>query len=114
MLVHNLKYGLSGSVEFARYASTGETSIRIVDEGEPVCVATVNIEEWGAVPAPAGCVWIKTWSENEGIDRALADAGVVERHWIDEFWGGHGGSCRAVLARLTPAALAELAVQEGA
>lgn len=106
MQVHDLKNGLSGTVRWGFYR-TGEIAITIVDEGELIATATVNLEEWGADQAPADCVWIKAWSENDGMDRALADAGVVERHWIDEVWGGYGGGCRAVLARLTPAALAD-------
>jgi hypothetical protein len=111
MQVHNLKYGMSGEVRFGRYAS-GELAIAIVNDGEMQARATVCLEGWGVDAASDGHVWVKTWSENEGMDRALADAGVIERHFVDEAWGGYDGKCRAVLAKLTPAALAELATQE--
>lgn len=113
MQVYGLKYGHGGTVEFARYQSTGEIAIRIIgDDGQPACVATVNIEQWGCDPAPAGHVWLKTWSENDGVDRALADAGVIERKPVKEVWGGYADKCRAALHALTPAALAELAASE--
>lgn len=42
--------------------------------GEPLMVATVWVEE-----SPSeGCVWIKNWSENEGVLEALTEAGVIE------------------------------------
>lgn len=44
-------------------------------EGEPQFTATVSIV--GELPAE-GCVFLKGWSENEGIPEALVKAGVVE------------------------------------
>ena len=99
-----------GQVVFAQYG-TGETAIIIEREGQRIAVATVNLEGWGVPRAGPGEVWIKAWSENEGMARALAGAGIIDRHWLEEVWGGFAGSCRAVLAKLTPAALAELAEQ---
>ncbi len=115
MQVHNLKYGLSGDIEFAQYA-TGETAIRITGPEGLIATATVNIEEWGAPPAPRGRIWVKTWSENAGMDEALIAAGVCEPFSPScrdvEVYGGYGNSCVAVSLRLTPAALAELETQE--
>ena len=42
--------------------------------GEPLFKATVNL----LLPPRKGHVWLKGWSENEGIPQALADAGIVE------------------------------------
>ena len=42
--------------------------------GEPQFTATVALDE---LPAE-GCVFLKGWSENEGIPEALVKAGVVE------------------------------------
>ena len=116
MKVWNLKYGLGGDVHFAAYG-TGETALRIFERGEFIATATINIEEWGAPPADRGRLWVKTWAENEGMDAALIDSGVClpfsELCGDAEFYGGHEASCRAVLLRLSPAAMAELEVQGG-
>ena len=42
--------------------------------GEPLFTATVALDE---LPAE-GCVFLKGWSENEGIPEALVKAGIVE------------------------------------
>lgn len=110
MQVHNLKYGLSGDVKFGRYLRD-QIAIIIENDGERIAVATVNLEGWGALDPPEGHCWIKTWSENEGIDLALERAGVVELT-KSTLLGGYGNSCKAVLAKLTPAALTELAEQK--
>ena len=101
----------AGTIEWREYA-THETAIVITRGIETVMVATVHLSAWGQPDAPEGRVWLKTWGGHAGIDRALVEAGVVER--FDpaagdvEAWGGYGHSCRAVLMRLTPAALADL------
>lgn len=43
--------------------------------GEPMFKATVCVE--GEVPSE-GCVFLKGWSENEGIVECLVKAGIVE------------------------------------
>lgn len=43
-------------------------------EGEPAYTATVCTEE----PPAEGCVWIKDWSENEGVLDALERAGIIQ------------------------------------
>ena len=112
MLVHNLKFGLSGEIIFGQYA-TGETAIQIMNEGELVAVATVNLEAWDQQKASYNQIWIKTWSENEGMDVALFSAGVIEKPYVKEVYGGYNNICRAVLANLTPAAIAERDSQKG-
>ena len=69
------KYSRGGSIQFAYYGN-GETAITIIRNGERESVATVNLEDYG-VAAPEGHVWLKGWSENEGIPEALAEAGIV-------------------------------------
>ena len=62
-------------LEFAKYEN-GRIAIRaLTEQGEPAFVATVNIPQ--ATPAE-GCVFLKGWSENEGIPEALVKEGVVE------------------------------------
>lgn len=60
------------------YAANDRPCLRLFDceNYEPMATATVNIME--ETPAP-NCVFIKTWSENEGILEALEKAGVVKR-----------------------------------
>lgn len=55
----------------------GITALKLIHatEGDPVAVATVNID--GRYP-PEGHVFIKNWSENEGMVAALERAGVVK------------------------------------
>lgn len=63
------------SVQFGSYAS-GHTLIQLFDaEGMPYARATVNIptEELGEKE-----VFIKNYSENEGVLSALIEAGIVE------------------------------------
>lgn len=112
MEIRGLKYGLGGEVLFAQYA-TGETAIQITSLEGTVAVATVNLQAWGVDRAPPGHVWVKTWSENEGMDKALIAGGVVEPKPVVDAMGGYGHTCRAVLFKLTPAALAELKFQRG-
>lgn len=42
--------------------------------GEPIFTATVALDEKPA----EGCVFLKDWSENQGISEALVKAGIVE------------------------------------
>lgn len=43
--------------------------------GAPVAVASVNVP---GEPCPEGHTFIKDWSENEGIARALEEAGAIK------------------------------------
>jgi hypothetical protein len=43
--------------------------------GEPIFTATVAIEN---AKLNDGCVFLKGWSENEGIPKALESAGIVK------------------------------------
>lgn len=69
------KYGRSGIVRFARY-NYGGTAMKVFSEdGEPLYVATVFME---GHPLPNNEVWIKDWSENEGVAGPRIPAGYVE------------------------------------
>jgi len=71
----NTKY-IKGEVElqFGKYPN-GSTSIQAFSlYGEPEFTATVALE----VLPREGCVFLKGWSENEGIPAALVKAGIVE------------------------------------
>lgn len=68
--------GVEASIREDRYIHNDSVCLRLVaaDSGELLCVATTMIA--GYDPAP-GCVFIKNWSENEGVYEALFAAGVV-------------------------------------
>jgi hypothetical protein len=55
----------------------GRPALRLVDAEDcsPVATATVNLPD---VPLRINQVAIKDWSENEGILRAMTEAGVVK------------------------------------
>lgn len=107
------------TIEFGRYGS-GELSMEIIDRegtayptsipGERLTVATVSLIPYGN-PKPAyGCVWLKGWSENEGIPDALVAGGVVT---LTGRSTSTGYGVIAVEGRLTDAALGVLKAQGG-
>jgi len=62
-------------LRFGRYHN-GCIALALGPEDDPLGVATVNLI--GSPPAE-GCVWIKDWSENEGVLVSLVMAGVIAR-----------------------------------
>jgi hypothetical protein len=60
-----------------KYASNQSPAIQLYDAEtrEPICRATVNLEH----SLPQGCVAIKDYSENAGIEAALKRAGIIEQ-----------------------------------
>jgi len=104
------RYLPSGIIRFDQYRS-GETAIEVVDQhGEAQYVATVALVPYGAPHPGEYGVWLKGWSENEGVPEALAAAGVVtltgRRHPT--------GFCEAQHAYLTERARAALLKLRGA
>lgn len=67
--------GYDTYVKFARYRNSRIAIELICVDGEPYTTATVNLphDELGE-----NCVFIKTYSENEGVLAALEKAGVVK------------------------------------
>ena len=67
---------VEASIREDRYIYNDSVRLTLFDANadELLCVATVMI--MGYKPAP-GCVFIKNWSENEGVYEALFAAGVV-------------------------------------
>lgn len=66
------------------------------DPSEGYEVLTTSLAAYG-LTAPAGHVWIKDWSEHEGLAASLAALGLVEE--VEETFVGLFSS-RAVLARV--------------
>jgi hypothetical protein len=113
MLLGPTKYSTEATeIEFARY---GDGTIAILardPDGQPALELTVCLADVPGTPAIGPHqVWLKTWSENEGVVAAAVKAGLVTlpggRFAVNPY-----GS-EAVLADLTPAAVAELITQEG-
>ena len=76
MIVHITSRHLDKEVElfFEHYRDDTTAITAISLQGEPEFVATVSIPN---EKPREGCVFLKGWSENEGIPEALAKAGVV-------------------------------------
>lgn len=70
------KYTAAGRIEFGRYGS-GELAMSIVNGRECQAVATVSMVPYGAPHPGERGVYLKGWSENEGIPEALVAAGIV-------------------------------------
>lgn len=61
-------------LSFGQYGD-GSTAIQGISlQGEPIFTATVALDE----KPTEGCVFLKGWSENEGVPEALVKAGIVE------------------------------------
>lgn len=89
--------GIPCVLAFHQYQKGGGTAIQLFDEetGDPMCTATVNV--LGAnIPSKQKCldaghpehVLIKDCDENEGMLKALQDAGVVGEHvcYVNSGW----------------------------
>lgn len=72
------KYSDGGHIHFGEYGS-GEIAITIMEDSmTPSLKATVSLVPYGAPDPGTFGVWLKDWSENEGVSDALQAAGVVE------------------------------------
>ncbi len=56
------------------YYHDGSLALQAYSDAGPAYTATVCIH----TPPAEGCVWIKDWSENEGVFDALVAAGIIE------------------------------------
>lgn len=63
-------------------------ALRLIDaeDCEPIAVATVNIIDY---PCPDDCAYIKEYSENNGMTKALIEAGLIEPEMINSVPSGH-------------------------
>ena len=77
------------NIQFGKYAADKSISMQLVcSDGEPFATATVclpdmmkHITNWPTYTPHTGhkVVFIKNWSENEGILQSLIEAGVVSQ-----------------------------------
>ena len=64
------------SLKFGRYKDTNLISLQLYDnKGFPYMVASFNLDIEPMEPIMA----VKNWSENEGIEQALIDHGIITR-----------------------------------
>lgn len=73
--VGRTKHSRGGYIQFATYENGGTAMRCIADNGEPQFVATVNM---AGHKLPPNEVWIKNWSENEGVAKAFEVAGIIK------------------------------------
>ena len=66
--------GVKCDVKFEKY-SNGRTAIVLLNNGEKYAIASVNVV---AEPLEDGYVFIKDYSEGEGMLHALVEAKIVE------------------------------------
>lgn len=95
IIVGSTRWCEAGALTVKQYAN-GQLALLV--NGHPL---TVNLP---ASPPPPGTVWIKDWSENEGVYDALVSSGVIEPTEVTM----PTGFVEARLGRLTPAAVAEI------
>ena len=98
------KYSRGGAVAFGWYGS-GELAIQVLNaDGERELVATVSLLPYGAPDPGRHGVWLKDWSENEGVADALVQAGIVRLTGRTH----PTGYVHALHAELTDASIAQL------
>lgn len=86
------------------YYAGGAKAIHLIEEdtGEPIATATVNIIGEKIKPTQ---VFVKDYSENEGMAKALIEAGVIERNPVLTVRTGY---VKATAYNLTQVALDEI------
>jgi hypothetical protein len=95
-------FGQTLQTRFGLYEH-GQLSLRLIDrDGEPRVTATCPVVERLA----AGCVAVKVWAENEGLDLVLIRGGVIAGGAV-AFASAAIGSLTAPVYRLTPTAQQE-------
>lgn len=78
MLMGPTKYSKTPTdLRVGKYANGEIALYTIEDSGEIALKLTVNLEGVGPLP-PAGHVWLKGWSENEGVPAAVEAAGIAK------------------------------------
>lgn len=76
MKIGNTKYSEGGHVRLTNYEADNSPAILILDDNGQVQIKATTLLNDDI--ASEGCVFLKGWSENEGVIQALVNAGVVE------------------------------------
>lgn len=87
--------GVECDVVFDQYEN-GRTAIRLIEDGMPYAMATMNDPEVWLEPNQ---VIIKDYSENKGMAEALEKAGIVERDKliVINLWGTTSWVCNLLV-----------------
>lgn len=65
-------------IQVGRYTADGSLAVALyTEDDEPLATPTVCLAEYDLAPTE-GCLWLKDYSEGEGMVPALVDQGVVE------------------------------------
>lgn len=51
----------------------GSVRLDLIEDGMPYATATVCL----SLPPPEDCIWVKSWSENVGMDHVLFKSGLI-------------------------------------
>lgn len=75
MIKLNMKYNKGeAELQWGKYGN-GQTALQLFDpSGEPLCTASVCLVNDQQAPNQ---IFIKDWSENEGVLQSLIDAGIL-------------------------------------
>ena len=78
LMAYTGRYGKGTKVmlTFACYVNDRIALLLVAENGEPIFKASVNLPD---EPCPPEEVWIKDWSENEGMFEFLVAEGIIER-----------------------------------
>lgn len=90
----------------------GRFALQLVDheDSEPITTATVNLVD---EDCPHDEVWVKDWSENEGITDWLAEHEVIEPQPTDNTQTGHAQAQRYKLSQKFLELIGDALVREG-
>ena len=84
------------TAELGEYHSNRNPALTLYTSAmERWATASVNVEGF---KVPEGCILLKTWSENTGLDQLLLEAGVIEAPVLQSVRAGYAD---ALLYRLT-------------
>lgn len=74
-----LKYHSIENPQFfvSRYTEDNSLALAVMDEGRPL-ILSVNLSDYGPA-APTNCIYVRDYSENEGLADALVAAGVATK-----------------------------------
>lgn len=77
--VLNLKYHSIEEPQFfvTRYVEDNSLALAVMDEDGPL-ILSVNLSAYGPA-APKNCIYVRDYSENEGLADALVAAGVATK-----------------------------------
>ena len=73
--VSPMKFARGKATLVAGMYANDRIALKMYQKGEPLCVPSVNLPN---TPLGENEIFIKNWSENEGVLEALVKAGIVE------------------------------------